>query len=773
MNAYIKQIEAAVQAIEFISPFNFSWFGKQPRLIPIEVLRTLSPSAARQYLLAILQEQLYTNFYCKGFASPIKWDASQFQSLGVTTPLVEKLSQANSGNGYWNNGWLVQSVTGGEIITVSQAGLILRVLTKDCLVSEGKSITVGEIVSLRCPKEYPNTSPGFYIAASNKELVPNDWQEIIRLYWNITPAGAVSLMRIVTSIFNREYLPFRLKVLKDPARFSRCDAVVLYLRRGDYQRMQNTLEAIYCELADDLKIGTPVFTKPLTAEVGLAEEPLHDSSFGLHRCRILADGMISAHQDGKKGIEERVLAIADMFQAEGINLEKPFLNPGSDDIYSFTAEHQRPIVHFRTKTTGTHRHTLLNTAFNIGDYLSRESLWSKDRCTWLGISPKDLNSSTYSTLDPDLYSGVSGIGLFLAELYIATGDIRFKRTALGAVKQAFAKVDAVPLVLRLGLYTGWIGIALAGVRVGWLLQNDELLTLAKRLLHRTISEHESKCQLDLMSGNAGAIIGLANLQEILNDNSLLDFSMRLGEELLETAVKFEDGYSWPTINAINEYHLTGFSHGTAGMGYALLELFRATGDLSYRLAADKAFNYERFWFDAEVGNWPDLREASSHGRQRKHALAFSTYWCHGAPGIALSRLHAYHILGGEEYKQEALTALETTRSMVETSLYSRNMNFSLCHGLAGNAEILYLANQSLGEEFSIGSDIAFKVAEAGMNLYALADREWPCGTVGGTNPSLMLGIAGIGLFYLRNYDATIPSVLMVQRKGQKYEPIRK
>lgn len=763
MSIYIKQIEAAVQAIVFISPFTFSWFGKQPRLIPIEVLKTLSQSASRQYLLTILQEQLYSNFYCKGFASPIKWDANQFQGLGAATPFTEKLSQANLGNGYWSSGWLVQSLAEREIITVSQAGLTLRVFVKDCLSSGNNSIAVGDVVSLRCPREYPNTSPGFYIAASDKELVQGDWKNIIRIYWNITPAGAINLMRSVTSIFNRAFVPFRLKVLNDPAGFTRCDAVVLYLRRDDYHQMQKTIEAIYSELTGDLKIGTPVFTKPLTEEVGLAEEPLHGPSFGLHRCRVLADGLIRAHTEGKKTTEERVSVIADMFQAEGINLEKPFLNLGSDDIYSFTAGIHRLREYSRTKTSVISRDTLLGTAHNIGKYLVQKSIWSKDHCTWMGMSPKDLNNSIYSTLDSDLYSGVSGIGLFLAELYKATGDTQLKRTALGAVKQAFARADAIPLVLRLGLYTGWIGIALAGSRVGLLLQDEESLSLSKRLIHRTIREYKSKSQLDLMSGNAGAIIGLAGLQEIVEDSSLLNFSMRLGDELLETAVKFKDGYSWPTINAIDEYHLTGFSHGTAGMGYALLELFRETGDLRYCLAARKAFNYERFWFDHEMGNWPDLREASSLGRHRKHALAFSTYWCHGAPGIALSRLHAYYILGDEEYKLEALIALETTRNMVETSLYSRNMNFSLCHGLAGNAEILFLAHQVLGEEYSAGSDIAWKVAEAGMNLYGATGREWPCGTVSGTNPSLMLGLAGIGLFYLRNYDATIPSVLMIKR----------
>jgi hypothetical protein len=41
---------------------------------------------------------------------------------------------------------------------------------------------------------------------------------------------------------------------------------------------------------------------------------------------------------------------------------------------------------------------------------------------------------------------------------------------------------------------------------------------------------------------------------------------------------------------------------------------------------------------------------------------------------------------------------------------------------------------------------------------------WPCGVPGGgESPSLMLGLAGIGHFYLRLYDpASVPSVLLVK-----------
>ena len=126
------------------------------------------------------------------------------------------------------------------------------------------------------------------------------------------------------------------------------------------------------------------------------------------------------------------------------------------------------------------------------------------------------------------------------------------------------------------------------------------------------------------------------LRETLNDTSLLAFAVRLGDGLLQSADKSDAGYSWKAPASVGRHNLTGFSHGAAGVAYAMLELFRATGDSKYRTAAEEAFNYERHWFDAEAANWPDFREEAGR-RYRNAPRSFAATWCHGAPGIALSR----------------------------------------------------------------------------------------------------------------------------------------
>jgi lantibiotic modifying enzyme len=203
-------------------------------------------------------------------------------------------------------------------------------------------------------------------------------------------------------------------------------------------------------------------------------------------------------------------------------------------------------------------------------------------------------------------------------------------------------------------------------------------------------------------------------------------------------------------------NLTGLSHGVAGIALALVELGAATGEQRFSKAAKRAFDYERSTFDRTARNWPDLRELFP-GRQSNEP-GFATFWCHGGPGIALSRLTALERLGGSRWRSEAEAGLELARQTVSRSLGHGGGNFSLCHGVAGNAEILADGARVLGGRWRKSAGAAAEVAAAGVDRYG-AEGPWPCGAGSLEAPGLMLGIAGIGYFYLRAGGARVPSVL--------------
>ncbi len=412
----------------------------------------------------------------------------------------------------------------------------------------------------------------------------------------------------------------------------------------------------------------------------------------------------------------------------------------------------------------------MKTAEDIGRRISEQAFWHEDRCNWMGAEPLERRdgrfqpSVTHRNLGPDLYSGTSGVALFLAELFGVTGEPAARRLALGAIRQALSRVDAIQPSARLGLFSGWIGIALVTVRVAMILGEPMLHNQALQLLERSFSDSYDKREYDLMSGRAGAIAGLVVLNHILGDSSLLDYAIRLGEELLETANKAATGYSWESHGLPNQHNLTGFSHGAAGAAYALLELFHATGVSKYRDAASLAFKYERHWFDPGIANWPDFRKDPSSPYRKNRPHSYLTFWCHGAPGIALSRLRAYEILNDGVCKAEAIVALKTTRASIDSALETWTGNFSMCHGLIGNAEALVYGAEILNSESTEEATLALAVANSGIERYSARRTPWPCGTRVGETPNLMLGLAGIGHYYLRLHRPSIPSILILRKE---------
>jgi len=375
----------------------------------------------------------------------------------------------------------------------------------------------------------------------------------------------------------------------------------------------------------------------------------------------------------------------------------------------------------------------LELAERIGARICRDAVWRRGRCNWTADF-LDGNSIVHGALGPDLYDGSSGIALFLWRLAASTGERIFRVTAEAALGQA---LDRLP-VHGCGLYSGGLGILYAAAEIR---QDYDQETL----LRQAAPDRE---KLDLIDGSAGAIAALLHLYAHSPCTELLDAAIVHGDLLLTEACRSAHGWSWRTISAAR--NLTGFSHGASGIAWALLELYSATGELRFRDAALEAFRYERHWFNPIEQNWPDFRDQHT---------TYPVYWCHGAAGIALCRLRAWQILRDETLLAEARVALH---KVADSSSSLRN--FSLCHGQSGNGDVLIYASQLLEEESWLRP--AEKIAQEGFECFEQRRVPWPCGLPDANEtPDLMLGLAGIGYFYLRLADAAAtPSVLLPVRQ---------
>jgi lantibiotic biosynthesis protein len=417
--------------------------------------------------------------------------------------------------------------------------------------------------------------------------------------------------------------------------------------------------------------------------------------------------------------------------------------------------------------SGATRSDFIEAASSLGAKICRDAMWSYGRCNWIAPIMEFLGGrwqQVHKVFGPELYGGTSGVALSLAALYDETGERVFKRTALGALRHALSRSEDTPPFARVGLYSGWLGLALAASRVSAVVDDDSLRDSAARLVKSLATSEIDLNNADVLAGVAGAIAAVILLnKELAEAEAPADLAISFGDHLIKAAVKSDRGWSWgelyrPESGAYG--NLNGFSHGAGGIGWALLELYHFTSLQRFREAAEAAFAYERSWFDPVTGNWPDLRDPELSGGSRTQGPTYMNAWCHGAPGIALARLRAYEILESDVCREEAEIAIATTMRNLYGNLEMSQTNYSLCHGLGGNCEPLIEGARILRQpELFVKAQ---EVARRGIESYEKQRLPWPCGGPGNLeSPSLMLGYAGISYYYLRMAEPEqTPSLLL-------------
>lgn len=418
------------------------------------------------------------------------------------------------------------------------------------------------------------------------------------------------------------------------------------------------------------------------------------------------------------------------------------------------------------ETKNINQQKYLDVAFDIGKVLCRDAIWSGDMCNW--VAPyMEFHEGKWQTItripDGNLYGGTSGIALFLGYLYHFTKDEMIKKTAVGAMNQAINNADQIHESKRIGFHTGSLGIVYSTIRIGELMPETGFIEKGFDLFKHHLEYYLPNEELDILTGSGGAIpIFTYFLKEYPQVDIDFENLIKLhSENIIAKAEKSEKGWSWdmPNMNAYE--HLLGFSHGAAGVALALLEASIALEDESLVEGMKRGFDYEEFWFDETAQNYPDMRD--NHNQPRPASFGFSCQWCHGAAGILLSRCRAWKITKNELFKKQTETAASTTiNSLKQPEIYNLS-NYCLCHGFAGNAACLLYGYETMGNEEWY--KMALEVADQGIERIYKKDLSWPIGVTNTTldSPSLMLGNAGIGYFYLRLFDPeTVPPILIIE-----------
>ncbi len=378
---------------------------------------------------------------------------------------------------------------------------------------------------------------------------------------------------------------------------------------------------------------------------------------------------------------------------------------------------------------------------------------------WIGFSyAPQTERFQFQPLGYSFYDGSCGVALFLAAVAHVTNSSQWSSLALDALKswrtvlQTSNDLFAQKFARRMGIggATGIGSIIYSLVKISQFLQNTALLEdayLAESLITPELIAADQ--QMDVMTGAAGAILGLLTLYQETGAIRVLDKAIACGQHLLSHRIgEALQPRAWKTIA---QKPLAGFSHGAAGIAYSLLRLYAVTENRAYLQAALEGISYERSIFSAAAANWPDLRDVHDGLHQSK----FMVTWCHGASGIAFARLGGLSIYQTDEIWQDVEVALQTTQN------YGLQTVDHLCCGNFGRIEVLLVASQKLSRPQLLETSqkqAACLITQAEQRGAYQLFSNLPNSLF---NPGFFQGMAGIGYELLRlAYPDVLPALLL-------------
>jgi type 2 lantibiotic biosynthesis protein LanM len=431
------------------------------------------------------------------------------------------------------------------------------------------------------------------------------------------------------------------------------------------------------------------------------------------------------------------------------------------------------------------RSAFLSAACRVGDRLEQLAFRTDTDASWIGVTSLAAQHGQSWSLAPlglDLYGGVPGIALFLSRLASIGGEPRYDRLAREATANVLRQLNTpqsqqqqepqLQTQTLIGAFAGLGGVIYALTHVGLLLRDPALIERAERLvspLHRAISADR---HFDLMSGSAGAILGLASLHAVTGSSQALAAIRAAAEHLVAFADIVERGgvrcrWRWRNPSrgepplACGTTLSAGCAHGDAAIALALLTAWSLTKEARFERTARAAIAYERAAFSRELQESPGSQAAQeakeahdSEDRRRRTAAPRSAIgWCHGPPGLGLARLAGLRYADDSHIRDDIAGAVHAAR------LHGFGRDHCLCHGDLGRLELLATAAVRVDEPGLRASVACF----GGGILRSIRAQGWRCGLPFHIEtPGLMIGLAGIGDGLLRIAEPRLPSILTLQ-----------
>lgn len=318
MMTFEAQLRTIVSAVSFASP---EW----ARITGAGGAQRDVATAGNGNTFGGLAGALYADHYCWLAADP---------SAAVTdkAAFLATLKAANPVAPRQQDGFTIARVEamGVWIVDATQQQ---RFASINEIVPLANAIAPGYPVRLVPQRDFVTAPNGHFVIAGRPCFDAVTGRQI-RFYWNLKAERAAIFLHEIGARLERRRIPFQAKVPVDPASYARTDCGVLYLNDEDFEAARDAIAATYRLLRDHLRPPAPLFTRAIAPGLAFAESPPTRESFGMHRCSLIAEGLLAATQRGAQDVEARLAILRAHLAAYGLDLDHLERNPTSRYPYA-------------------------------------------------------------------------------------------------------------------------------------------------------------------------------------------------------------------------------------------------------------------------------------------------------------------------------------------------------------------------------------------------------------------------------------------------------
>jgi hypothetical protein len=230
--------------------------------------------------------------------------------------------------------WRIRSLQTDGSVIAERFGLVRKFVPGQFVAETGAiPIRIDNQIKVSHLVRSGNLQSGFYHFFGKELTDMAEHAPVVRLYFNVNYTHAIDFIESLLERLNFYKISFTLKIATRAEDYSRCDTAILYIPARMFQLVATVMSLWMVQNKQFLLADVPFFTKPLARGVGLAEDPGAQGSFGSDRCELVAGAILAARESSEISISVFMTEFKQAIAEKGLQLERLYLNPGSDDVY--------------------------------------------------------------------------------------------------------------------------------------------------------------------------------------------------------------------------------------------------------------------------------------------------------------------------------------------------------------------------------------------------------------------------------------------------------